>query len=571
MNTLEKNSDLSINNIEQGKSPTYSENGSQAETGGEKHLAYLDEDKKLHKDLKARHITMIAIGGALGTGLIIGTGSALAAAGPGSVFIAYLLVGLIVYDVMCALGEMAAYIPLPDGFVGYATRYVDPALGFGVGYCYLFKYLLVCPNQLTAGALVMQYWVDRDTVNPGVWITIILIAITSVNLFGVKKFGEIEFWLSVVKVITCIGLIIFLFVIMLGGGPNGDRTGFRYWSDPGAFRPYKGIDGATGKFVAFSSVLVTAVFAFLGTELVGVTFGEAQNVKAIPKAIKLTFWRIALFYWLNILLLGCCVAYNDPNLAFANQQSSSAAASPFVVAAVSAGVKVLPDIINGCILIFILSASNSDLYLSSRSLYSLAVNGLAPKCFAKTNKFGVPVYSLGVGCLFSCLAYMNVTDDSKKIFGYFVSVVSIFGLTAWITLLVSHIFFMKALKAQGVSRDTLLYKAPFQPWADYIALFFTVLIALIKNFPVFLFGKFDYKTFITGYIGVPVYLICIFGYKFFIKSKMVKPEEADLETYRDVILREQEEHDREEEEKRAVRGDKKDWSWAYDKFFGWIF
>ncbi|ODV63088.1 dicarboxylic amino acid permease ASCRUDRAFT_68863 [Ascoidea rubescens DSM 1968] len=537
----------------------------------EKHLVYLEDGKKLKKKLKARHITMIAIGGALGTGLIIGTGSALAAAGPGSVFLAYVLVGFIVYDVMCALGEMAAYIPLPDGFTGYAHRYVDPALGFAVGWMYLLKYLLVCPNQLTAGALVMQYWVHRDKINPGVWITIFLVTITAINFFGVQKFGEIEFWLSCLKVLTCVGLIFFLFILMLGGGPNGDRTGFRYWKDPGAFKAYDGIEGSTGRFVAFVSVLVTAVFAFLGTELVGITFGEAQNVKAIPKAIKLTFWRIALFYWLNVLFLGCCVAYDDPNLAFANKQKSSAAASPFVVAAISAGISGLPHLINGCILVFIFSASNSDLYLASRALYGLSCNEDAPKFFARTNKYGVPVYALGVAVVFALLAYMNVTDDSKVLFGYFVSVVSIFGLICWATIIICHMYFMRALITQGVDRNTLLYKAPLQPWADYVSLFFIILICLIKNFTVFLFGDFKYKTFITGYIGIPVFFVLWLGYKFIYKTKVIKAEDVDLYSYRDIILAEQEEHERLEKEEALARGDKKNAKWFYYKFVAWLF
>lgn len=248
------------------------------------------EGIRLKKELEARHVSMIAIGGSLGTGLLIGTGSSLASAGPVSILISYSFVGLLVYTVMSCLGEMAAFIPL-DGFTSYASRYVDPAVGFAVGYSYLFKYFIVTPNQLTAGAMVMQFWVSRDRVNPGVWITIFLALIVLINTVGVRFFGEFEFWLSSVKVLVMLGLILLLFIIMLGGGPNHDRTGFRFWRDPGAFKPYsEAISGSKGKFVSFASVFALALFAYTGTELCGIVAAEAKNPRrSVPRAIKLAY------------------------------------------------------------------------------------------------------------------------------------------------------------------------------------------------------------------------------------------------------------------------------------------
>lgn len=529
----------------------------------------IKEGHRLKRDLKARHVTMILLGGALGTGLIIGTGSSLARAGPASVFISYSFVGMLVFMVMCCLGEMATYIPLPDGFSGYATRYCDPSVGFAVGYSYLIKYLIVTPNQLTAGALVIQYWIDRDRVNPGVWITVILVVIVLVNLIGVKVFGELEFWLSSLKVVTVVGLIILLFIIMLGGGPNHDRLGFRYWRTPGAFEAYSDtITGDKGKFVAFVSVLVTAVFLYLGTELVGITFGELGNARhAIPNAIRLTFYRIVIFYCVSVLLLGMCVAYDDDNLIFATSRSTSAAASPFVVAIINAGIPVLPHIINACILIFILSASNSDLYIGSRTLYGLSVNGIAPKIFSVTNRWGIPYYALGVCVLFCLLAYMNVSSLSTTIFGHFVNVVSIFGLLTWLSILITYMSFYNALKAQGVDRSAFRYKAPFQPYGTYISIFFTVLICLIKNFTVFLGDTFDYRTFITGYIGIPAYVVFYVGHKLWTKSKAIRPEDADLVTCKDIFDAEEEEFERQKAERLQEGGKKFTWysliSWLF--------
>lgn len=411
---------------------------------------------------------------------------------------------------MCALGEMATWLPAAGGFAVYAERFVDPALGFALGYTYWFKYIITTPNQLTAAALVIQYWLPAEKVNPGVFIAVFLVAIIAINYLGIRFFGEFEFWLSSVKVLVVIGLIILSLVLALGGGPNHDRTGFRYWNDPGAFKEYIGT-GAWGRFLAVWSSMVTAVFAFLGTELIGVTVGEAENPrKNIPRAIKLTFWRIVIFYILSVLLLGMNVPYNSPKLLGATKASNSAAASPFVVAIQIAGIDVLPGFLNACILIFVFSAANSDLYIASRTIHGLALKGHAPQRLAKTDKRGVPFYSLGLSAAICCIAFMNVSTASKTVFSYFVNLVSIFGLLTWISILVSHIYFIKARNAQGVDPGSMRYRSPFGMWGSIIALAFCCLIALTKNFSVFhpdpeTYGKFDYKNFITGYL---VSIVC---------------------------------------------------------------
>ncbi|KAI9038013.1 dicarboxylic amino acid permease agtA [Aspergillus affinis] len=526
----------------------------------------------LHRDLKARHITMIAIGGAIGTGLIIGTGSALAKAGPASILISYSIVGFVVYLVMCGLGEMASWLPLPSGFTGYATRFVDPAMGFAIGYTYWFKYIIVTPNQLTAGALVIQYWIDTERVNAGVWITVFLVCIVGINYFGVKFFGEFEFWLSSFKVIVILGLILLSFILMLGGGPDHDRKGFRYWKEPGAFNTYID-DGAAGRFYAFWATMVSATFAYLGTELVGVTVGEAQNPrKTIPRAIKLTFYRIVVFYVVSVLLVGTLVPYDSDELIFAAKQSNSAAASPFVVAIQLAKIPALPHILNACILLFVFSAANSDLYIATRTIYGLAKEGKAPAILARTDKRGVPVIALGLCSLIACLAYMNVSSDSKTVFGYFVDLVTIFGLLTWVSLLVTHIYFVRARKAQRVPESDLAYKAPFGVIGSYGALAFCILICFTKSYDVFTYneewGNFNYKKFITAYLGIPLYLILIFGYKFATGSKGVNPHEADLWTGKEEI-------DREEQEYLAWKAAHDEQhagaNWFYRKFVSWLF
>ncbi|KAK5223783.1 amino acid transporter [Exophiala xenobiotica] len=498
----------------------------------------IDKTTALHRGLKSRHTTMIALGGALGSGLIIGTGSALASSGPASVLISYTVVGIVVWLMLTGLCEMGTYLPIAEGFTGYASRFVDPAMGFALGYSYWLKYAISTPNQLTAIALVLQYWVPREKVNPGVFIAVFLVVIILVNYIGVRFFGEFEFWLSSIKVLVLVGVILLSLILACGGGPDHDPKGFRYWHNPGAFKEYKA-EGSLGRFLGVWYCMGIASFAYLSTEFIGVTVGEAQNPRrTIPRAARLIFYRIFFFYVISVFFLGMLVPYNSPKLAFATKQSTSAAASPFVVAIVLAGIKVLPGILNACIMIFVFSAGISDLYISSRTLYGLAADGKAPRFLAKTNSRGVPVAAMGTSAAFALLAFMNVSSDSKKIFGYFINCITVFGLIVWVCILLSHIQFVRARKAQQISEEHLRYKAPCGVYGSWAALVFCVLVVFTKNFSVFIHTKtsdFDYKNFITGYIAIPVFLVMFFGYKVVYRTKGVRPAEADLHTGLDEI------------------------------------
>ena len=334
---------------------------------------------------------------------------------------------------------------------------------------------------------------------------------------------------------------------------------------------------STAKFVAFWSTMVNATFAYLGTELIGVTVGEAQNPRrTIPRAIKLTFYRILFFYCLSTLLLGMIVSYDSPGLSFAvNKAKTGSNASPFVVAIVEAGIPVLPGIINACILIFVFSASNSDLYIASRTIYGLAAEGNAPAIFKKTNKRGVPYVALGVSALFGCLAFMNVSDDSKTVFDYFVNLTTVFGLLTWLSILYTHTRFIRARRAQGITDDQIVYKAPFGLWGTWVAIVFTGLITLFKSFTAFLWspktGNFDYKSFITGYIGVPLFIVLFFGYKFVKKSRWIPLEECDFYTGKKEIDDEEERFVRLKEEKMAQEQKKGGAKFFYKRFVSWLF
>lgn len=239
----------------------------------------------------------ITLGGTIGTGLFIGSGGALATAGPASTLIAYAFVGTLVYSVMMALGEMATFIPVAGAFTTFAARFVDPSLGFAMGWIYWFSWAITFALELTASGLIIQYWAPG--LNIGIFIGVFWLAISILNFLPVNFYGEVEFYFCTIKIITILGFMIFGICINAGAGQHG-YIGFKYWHHPGAFAPYllEQVNGnlPLSKFLGFWSVLIQAGFSYQGTELVGIAAGETDNPrKTVPAAIRKTFYRILFF------------------------------------------------------------------------------------------------------------------------------------------------------------------------------------------------------------------------------------------------------------------------------------
>lgn len=483
-------------------------------------------EEELHRALSARQISMIAIGGAIGTGLIIGSGSALYQAGPVGLLISYIFMGSVCYGVLTALGEMTSHIPHKKGFPGHSSQFVDEAFGFCVGWNYLFKYLVIVPSQLNATAILLSYW--RPDLSGGIWITVFGTVIIFLNIFGgVRVFGHLEYFLSFLKIVVLIGLIILSVCINCGATPTGDYIGFQYWTQRMAFRPYLE-SGALGRFLGTWSSMVLALFSFTGSEICAVTAGEAKNPrKAIPRAIRSAFYRIVFFYILLVFLVGLIVPADSSLLVEATKSKSTAAASPFVVAIQIARIRALPSILNGCLLIFTFSAANSDLYIASRTLYGLAKSNQAPKIFLRCNSQGTPWVSIATCSLFIPLAYINIASGGSKTFGYLTSTVTIFGGLTWWSILVTHQRFLAAIKAQGFDRTKLPYRSPFQPYFGWYSLVVITLVLLFKGFTAFV-HTFDYKSFVTNYVGLPILAFLFLGWKVIHKTKFLPAFEVDL-------------------------------------------
>jgi yeast amino acid transporter len=477
-------------------------------------------DTGLERGLNSRHLQFIAIGGTVGTGLFLGTGGALAQAGPVSLLIAFIFIGLVVYSVMSALGEMASYIPVPGAFTAYASRFVDPTLGFAMGWIYWLSWSLTFALELTAAGLIIQYW-NKD-LNIGIWIGVFWVIFTAINYLPVRWFGEFEMWLSSIKVVTIIGFIIFSICVNAGVGEQG-YLGFKYWIEPGAFKSHL-VDGSVGKFVGFWSVLIVAGFSFQGSELVAIGAGEtADPRKSIPSAIRWTFWGIFSLFVATVFFLGINIPYTNPDLM---SEAKDASASPLVIVAKLAGVSVLPDIINAVLLTAVLTAANSNVYSSSRILIALADSGHAPRILKKTNRFGTPYLSVAVCSLMGLLGFLNLSEGGTVVFDWFMSIVAVAGFISWSLINICHLRFMKVLAQRGISRSELPFVAPLQPYLSWFGLFFNVLIVLTSGFEVFF--EWNTSTFFSNYISVIIFIALYIGHKLIMRTKVVPIAEVDV-------------------------------------------
>ncbi|KZV99056.1 amino acid permease [Exidia glandulosa HHB12029] len=467
------------------------------------HSHGLAEPPKLVRQLKNRHIAVSTIGGVIGTGLFVGTANALHNGGPLGLWLAYSIVGTVCFSVMVSLGEMVAYLPIEGGHIKLAERFGHGPLSFAMGWNYWYNWTVVMPAELSAAAIIIGFW--TKSVNPAAWVSICLVVVIIINLLGAGAYGEAEFWFASIKVITITGLIILGIVIDLGGGPDHDRLGFRYWKNPGPFAQYLDIPGATGRFLGFWACINQAAFSFIGTEIVAIAAGEAKNPRRnLPRAIKRVYIRILLFYMGGTFIIGLLVPSNEKGLSLGN---SDARGSPFVIAIQNSGIKVLPSIINAALLTSAWSAASSDLYTSSRALYGLALAGNAPRIFSKTTKSGLPLISIIFCSCFGLLSYMAVSSGAGKVFGWFANMTSVAGLTTWMGICITYLRFYYGMKHQGIDRATLPFASKMQPYVAWYAGIACFIFCFFNAFQVFINGHWATDTFVTSYLPFLAFFI----------------------------------------------------------------
>lgn len=363
--------------------------------------------------------------------------------------------------------------PISGGFYTYATRFIDPSFGFAVGWNYLFMWLAALPLELTVCGLVIRYW-DSET-SVAAWITIFLVAIILINVFGSIGYAEEEFWASSIKLSSIVIFMIIALVLVLGGGPDNGRYneywGARYWYDPGPF--CNGIRG-------FCSVFVTAAFSFTGTELVGLSAAESANpVKSLPSAIKQVFWRVILFYVLALLFVGMLIPSDDARL-LASQALTDVKASPWVLIGFYAKLRGLDHFMNAIILISVLSVGVSAVYGGSRTLTALAQQGYAPQIFTYIDRSGRPLPSVIVLVLSGALAYVNLSASGPLVFDWLQAISGVAILFAWGAICLSHIRFRSAWAYHGHSVKEIPFRAAFGVYGSWIGLILCLLVLIAQ-------------------------------------------------------------------------------------------
>lgn len=475
-----------------------------------------NKETHLKRSLKARHMNMIALGGAIGTGLFVAGGEVVSTAGPGGALVAYGLIGVMVYFLMTSLGEMATYLPISGSFGTYATRYVDPAFGFALGWNYWFNWAITLAAEIVAGALIMKYWFPD--VPAIVWSAIFLLLLFTLNYLSTRSFGESEYLFSSIKVITVFVFLFAGFLLIIGVG--GDSPGFTNWTVGEA--PF------VGGWSSILAIFMVAGFSFQGTEFIGVAAGESEDPeKNVPKAINTIFWRILVFYIGAFIVIGFLIPYTDPNLL--NSSVENVAISPFTLVLDRFGFAFAASFINAIILTAVLSAGNSGLYASTRMLYALAKQGQAPKVFAKLNNRGVPVPALCLTAAFGLFAFLTSLIGEGTAYNWIVNISGMSGFIAWVGIAIAHYRFRRAFHAQNKDLSAIPFKAALFPFGPLLALVLCIFIICGQNYTAFMGETIDWYGVSVAYIGLPVFFAVYLGYKFTKKTKLVPLTEVNLD------------------------------------------
>ncbi|WP_445497447.1 amino acid permease [Photorhabdus sp. SF281] len=468
----------------------------------------------LRRELKARHMAMIAIGGSIGTGLFVASGATVSQAGPGGALLSYALIGLMVYFLMTSLGELAAYMPVSGSFSTYGSKYVEEGFGFALGWNYWYNWAVTIAVDLVAAQLVMNYWLPDM---PGwIWSALFLALIFLLNVISVKGFGEAEYWFSLIKVSTIIVFIAVGLLMISGIMKGAESAGWHNWTMGDA--PF------AGGFSAMIGVAMIVGFSFQGTELIGIAAGESKDPeKNIPRAVRKVFWRILLFYIFAILIISLIIPYTDPNLL--RNEVGDISVSPFTLVFENAGLLSAAAVMNAVILTAVLSAGNSGMYASTRMLFTLAKEGKAPKIFGKLSKGGVPRNALYATTVVAALCFLSSMYGNQTVYLWLLNTSGMTGFIAWLGIAISHYRFRRGYIAQGLDLSRLPYRSGFFPVGPIFAFILCLTITLGQNYQAFLQDKIDWYGVTATYVGIPLFLLIWFGYKLVKKTHFIKYNE----------------------------------------------
>ncbi|KAF9258326.1 general amino acid permease AGP2 [Marasmius fiardii PR-910] len=492
-------------------------------------------EDETHRTLSSRHIQLIGIGGSIGTAIFVQIGASLTHGGPGSLFIAFTFWSTVVLAINNCLAEMVTWMPISSPFIRYADHFVDSALGFIAAVNFFINMAINVPFEITAFNLTLHFWTDKIPIEAVIFF--VLLCYILLNTFAVKLYGEAEFWLALGKVILAFGLILFTFIVMVGGNPLHDAFGFRNW-DPSKVQgaPFAEYikTGSQGRFLGFLNCSVQAAFTVVGPEFISMTAGEAAHPRTVlPRTFKHTYARLFIFFVIGSASVGILVPYNAPDLlSAATNPKPGAGSSPYVIAMRSLGIGVLPHIVNALILLSIFSCGNNFVYSASRVLFGMALEGKlggrVSRRFCRCTSRGSPIWCVGVTSLVGLLALLGVQNSSAVVLQWFADLITVSYTFNFFCIAISYLRFYHALKVQSISRDTLPYKGPWQPFCGIYALALCSAMLVIQAYSVFMTGKWDVPTVIFVYaliVGLPVLFV---GWKLRMGSKIRRLDEISF-------------------------------------------
>jgi len=478
-----------------------------------------------HRRLTSRQIQLLSIAGTVGAALFVGIGTGLRDGGPLSLLLGFIVWSTAIWAVAQCQIEMVSLLPVDGSFIRFAGRFVDESYGMAAGYNYFVSQAALVCFEINIFNTVIGYW--APDLHPAILISVLIPLYLALNIWSVSFFGEAEFWLAIGKVLLIFMLMFYTLITMLGGNPLGDRYGFRYWKDPGAMNEYINT-GSLGRFQGFVQCIISAAFIIAGPEYISMVAGEAKNPrKTMPRAFNSITYRLAFFFCIGALCVGIVCPSDSPDLL--GSLGPSAARSPYTISMRRLEIPVLPDIVNALIATSILSAGNSYMFGTSRSLYSLALAGQAPRVLTRLNRNGVPYLCVFVTSGLSCLAYLSVSAGTARVLGWWVSLVTASQLLNWIIMSSTWLRFNNAIKKQGLDRATFLpYRSRFQPYAAWYALVMSLCVLGISGYYLFLPGAFLADQFVFAYGMVFVVLAIIIVWKPLKRTRFWRGTEVDL-------------------------------------------
>lgn len=459
-----------------------------------------DTTPQLNRTMKSRHLMMLSLGGVIGTGLFLNVGYTINQAGPGGAIIGYLIGGFILYMVMTCLGELAVHMPVTGSFQTYATKFIHPTAGFSLGWMYFVGSAATAGVEFTAAGILMKHWFpDMPT---WIWCAIFIVLLFSLNALSTRGFAEAEFWFAGIKVLAVVFFIIVGAAAIFGIVQMADRVAPHLTNlEPTLLFP-------AGIIIIFVTMM-NVIFSYQGSELVGIAAGETENPqKTIPKAIRTILVRIIVFYIASIVILSAIFPSSELGLL----------ESPFVTLLELVGIPYAADIMNFIILTAILSVGNSCLYASTRLLWAMSLEDMAPKIFSKTSKRNIPLNALLFTMIFSLLSLLTSVMKADAVFVLLMSIAGISVTISWMGIALSQFMFRRKYVKSGGRLEDLQYRVK---WYPFIPLFCIIFCSVIL-----IFLLWDETQRAGVLYGIGFLLLCIVFYS--IKLKRQKREAVQV-------------------------------------------